>query len=65
MQAGITGKKASFTRSAVNSLRSSNSFSNEKAKKILKWEPQINFEQGMQQTETWLNQMGYIPKSIE
>lgn len=60
IQAGTTGKKASFTRSAVQSLRSSNSFSNKKAKKILNWEPRFDLEQGMQQTESWLRSQGYI-----
>lgn len=60
IQAGITGKKASFTRSAVNSLRSSNSFSNNKAKSVLDWEPRLSFEQGMQETEIWLRENGYL-----
>lgn len=60
IQARITGKKASFTRSAVNSLRSSNSFSNKKAKMLLAWEPRFNLEQGMALTETWLRDQGYI-----
>jgi nucleoside-diphosphate-sugar epimerase len=65
IQAKITGKKASFTRSAVQSLRSSNSFSNKKAKSILNWEPRFNLEQGMQQTENWLREQGYIPPLME
>lgn len=60
IQAGVTRKKASFTRSAVNSLRSSNSFSNKKAKTLLSWEPRFNLEQGMAQTELWLRSQGYL-----
>ncbi len=60
IQAGVTGKKASFTRSAVNSLRSSNSFSNKKAKTLLNWEPRFNLEQGMLKTELWLRSQGYL-----
>ena len=60
IQAAITGKKASFTRSAVNSLRSSNSFSNKKAKMLLNWEPRYTLEQGMAQTEIWLREEGLI-----
>lgn len=63
IQAGIKGKKASFSRGAVNSLRSSNSFSNKKAKQILGWEPRFNLEQGMQKTEDWLKENGYLERA--
>lgn len=60
IQAGLKGKKASFSRSAVNSLRSSNSFSNKKAMRLLNWEPRYSLEQGMQLTEAWLREKGYL-----
>ncbi len=59
-QAGWKGKKASITRGAVNSLRSSNSFSNQKARRLLGWEPKIGFEEGMCCSEQWLRAEGYL-----
>jgi len=59
-QAKIRGKNASFTRAAVNSLRSSNSFSNQKARQLLGWKPQINLEEGMTYSENWLREQGYL-----
>ncbi len=64
IQAGIKGKKASFSRGAVNSLRSSNSFSNKKAKRLLNWEPRYNLEQGMLITETWLRKNGFLDQVV-
>ena len=53
-------KKASFNRRTVKSLRSLNSFSNQKAQDLLGWTPQIDFVTGMQRTEDWLRAEGYI-----
>jgi nucleoside-diphosphate-sugar epimerase len=58
--AALQGKKARLNRGAVLSLRSSNSFSNHKARTLLGWEPQVDFNEGMQQTEAWLRAEGYI-----
>lgn len=63
IQAGLKGKRASFSRGAVQSLRSSNSFSNQKARTLLGWEPAANLEEGMRRTEAWLRQQGYISSS--
>jgi nucleoside-diphosphate-sugar epimerase len=62
IQGKFKGKKASFTRGAVNSLRSSNSFSNLKARQLLGWKPQIDLVAGMQRTEEWLRAEGYLDK---
>ena len=60
IQAGIKGKKASMTRGAVQSLRSSNSFSNQKARTLLGWQPRVDLAEGMRRTEAWLRQEGYL-----
>jgi len=58
--AALSGKKPALNRAAVNALRSSNSFSNQKAQTLLGWQPRIDFKQGMQQTEAWLRANGYL-----
>lgn len=60
-QAKRKGKKPRFTRGAVAALHSSNSFSNQKARQILGWEPRIDLDEGMQLTEMWLRDQGYLP----
>ena len=61
-QAKLKGKKSGLTRGAVNSLRSSNSFSNRKAQALLGWSPKINLAEGMRLTEIWLREQGYLDK---
>jgi nucleoside-diphosphate-sugar epimerase len=53
-------KKASFNRRTIKGLRSLNSFSNQKARDLLGWCPQVDFVEGMQRTEVWLRAEGYI-----
>lgn len=60
LQASLNGKKSSFTRGAVNALRSSNSFSNQKALQLLGWEPRVDLEEGMRRTQAWLELAGYL-----
>jgi nucleoside-diphosphate-sugar epimerase len=60
IQGKLKGRKASFTRGAVNSLRSSNSFNNQKARHLLGWEPKVDLEEGMRRTQAWLEQEGYL-----
>jgi len=59
-RAKINGKNASVTRGAVNSLRSSNSFSNRKARQLLGWAPLISLEEGITCSENWLREQGYL-----
>ncbi|RME72924.1 MAG: NAD-dependent epimerase/dehydratase family protein, partial [Chloroflexi bacterium] len=54
VKAGLKGKKASLNRKAVSALRSSNSFSNQKARQVLGWTPRVNLDEGMNLTEAWL-----------
>jgi nucleoside-diphosphate-sugar epimerase len=56
----MRGRPASVTRRAVSSLRSSNSFSNLKARRLLGWEPRVGFEEGMRRTRTWLEENGHL-----
>lgn len=56
----MQGKRTSVTRRAVASLRSTNSFSNLKARQILGWEPKVGFEEGMRRTRVWLAENGFL-----
>lgn len=60
VKAGWQGRKTGLNREAVNALRSRNSFSNQKARQLLGWQPQVDFEEGMRRTETWLRAEGYF-----
>jgi nucleoside-diphosphate-sugar epimerase len=60
IKAMARGKRASLNRRVVKSLRSCNSFSNQKARTLLGWEPKIDFTEGMRRTENWLRAEGYI-----
>jgi nucleoside-diphosphate-sugar epimerase len=56
----IQGRPASVTRRAVGSLRSINSFSNLKARRMLGWSPRISFEDGLRLTHDWLDAQGLL-----
>ena len=58
----LKGQKTGLNRSAIKALRSSNSFSNQKAQTLLGWKPKINLQEGMQQIERWLRTEGYLEK---
>ena len=60
IKAGLQGEQAKVTRKAIVALRSYNSFSNQKAKTLLGWTPRIDLEEGMQLTERWLRDEGYL-----
>jgi nucleoside-diphosphate-sugar epimerase len=60
LKARLTGKKTGFNRDVVRTLHSRNSFSNQKARALLGWEPRVDFEEGMQRTEAWLKAQGYL-----
>jgi len=59
-RAKINGRNAGVTRETVNSLRSSNSFSNQKARQLLGWAPLISLEEGITCSENWLREQGYL-----
>ncbi|MEX1019953.1 MAG: NAD-dependent epimerase/dehydratase family protein [Litorilinea sp.] len=61
-QAQRTGKKALITRAALAAIRSRNSFSIEKAHRILGWTPRLDLEAGMARTQAWLAAEGYLSK---
>ena len=56
----LTGKRSSINREVIKTFHSHNSFSNAKARRILGWEPAVDFEEGMRRTEAWLREEGYI-----
>lgn len=60
VKAVLSGKQASLNRSVVKALHSHNSFSNQKARTLLGWEPAVDFNEGMKRTETWLRATGYL-----
>ena len=60
ISAAIRGREASFNRRVVTGLRSSNSFSIQKAQDVLGWTPRVDLAEGMQRTEVWLRAEGYI-----
>lgn len=55
-----TGKKALINRAALAAIRSRNSFSIEKAQRILGWNPRIDLKEGMWRTRAWLEAEGYL-----
>ena len=65
IKASLRGRKTGLNRAAVKALRSSNSFSNQKAQTLLGWTPKVNFEEGMNLTENWLRAEGYLEKRKE
>ncbi len=60
IKAAMQGKKTGLNRAVIKALRSNNSFSNQKARHLLGWEPKIDFAQGMKLTEAWLRAEGYL-----
>lgn len=60
VKAGWRGQKTGLNRGAVNSLRSRNSFSNQKARQVLGWTPAVDLAEGMRRTESWLRAQGYL-----
>jgi nucleoside-diphosphate-sugar epimerase len=60
IMAGLRGQKTGLNRKAVLALRSRNSFSNQKAKQLLGWQPQADLAEGMRRTEAWLWAEGYL-----
>ncbi len=60
LKAALTGQKASLNRELVKFMRSNSSFSNQKARTLLGWEPKVDFAEGMRRTETWLRAEGYL-----
>lgn len=59
--AALRGKSSPVTRRAAASLRSTNSFSNQKARKLLGWEPKVGFEEALHRTQVWLRAEGKLP----
>lgn len=56
----ITGIKPWVTPMAVDILTSDNKVLVDKARKLLKYEPKIDFNEGMKKVEEWLRQDGYV-----
>lgn len=56
----ISGRPTSLNREVIKTFRSDNSFSNAKARRLLGWTPEVGFEEGIERTEVWLRQAGYL-----
>lgn len=59
----LRGRQPSFTRRTLASLRSTNSFSNRKARSVLGWEPRVSLEEGLRRTRIWLREEGYLSQA--
>lgn len=59
--AGLQGRKPGLSRATVQALRSRNSYSNQKARAQLGWNPAVDLAEGMRRTEVWLRANGYLP----
>lgn len=60
LKAALTGQKPALNRELVKFLHSDSSFSNQKARTLLGWRPQVDFTEGMRRTEAWLRAEGYL-----
>jgi nucleoside-diphosphate-sugar epimerase len=58
----LTGQKAALNRELVKFMHSDSSFSNQKARTLLGWKPQVDFSEGMRRTEAWLRAAGYLDR---
>ena len=58
----FTGRPPKITREAVQFLTRQAHFSIEKARRELGYQPRFSLEEGMQLTEQWLREAGYLPK---
>jgi nucleoside-diphosphate-sugar epimerase len=56
----LSGRRSSINREVIKTFRSHNSFSNAKARRLLSWEPAVDFDEGMRRTEAWLRDHGYL-----
>lgn len=63
LKAALKGQKPMINREVVKFLHSSSSFSNQKARALLGWEPKVGFAEGMRRTEAWLRAEGYLTSS--
>jgi nucleoside-diphosphate-sugar epimerase len=57
------GKRPQVMAQMVGVMTSQATFSGQKAKEVLGWEPQVSLEEGMNRTETWLREHGYIKRA--
>jgi nucleoside-diphosphate-sugar epimerase len=58
----FTGKPPKISRETVRYLARQSSFSIEKAKRELGYQPRFSLQEGMKLTEKWLRETGYLPR---
>ena len=56
----IGGKRTEANRSTMRYLARPGTYSSEKARRVLGFEPRVSLEQGMKETETWLREHGLL-----
>lgn len=56
----LMGAQSEASPAAVKQLSTKSWFSINKAKTLLGWEPEVSLEEGMQRTQQWLQQEGYL-----
>ncbi|HRQ25040.1 MAG TPA: hypothetical protein PLF42_16550, partial [Anaerolineales bacterium] len=52
----LLGKPTELGRGAMEMLSKKNTVSNQKARDLLGWHPQVDLEEGMRRTEEWLRE---------
>jgi nucleoside-diphosphate-sugar epimerase len=52
----LLGRQTEMGRGAMEMLSKKNTVSNEKAHKLLGWQPKVDLEEGMRRTEVWLRE---------
>lgn len=59
--AWLTGATTELRRSSVLYMTRTGTYSIEKARRLLGWEPQVGVDEGMRRTGEWLREVGLIP----
>jgi len=56
----LRGRPTTIDRDVIRSMRSDNSFANDRARRTLGWEPRVDLREGMRRTEAHLRTLGKI-----
>ena len=59
--AWLTGNSTELRRSSVIYMTRTGTYSIEKARRLLGWEPAVDLAEGMRRTEAWLRETGLVP----
>jgi len=56
----LLGRQTELGRGAMEMLSKKNTVSNSRAHQLLGWEQEVNLDEGMRRTESWLRQQGFL-----